>query len=471
MNDWRGIHKGQALCVLRPSTVEHVSKIVTLCGEQGVGIVPQGGNTGLTGGSTPDASGRQIILSTRGLKRIRALDPVDMTVVAEAGVTITELQAAADAAGTLFPLSFAAEGSATLGGAVATNAGGTAAVRYGSARDLLLGLEVVLPDGRIWNGLRRLHKDNAGYSLRHLFAGSEGTLGIVTAAVMKLAAKAETRAVAFCSLKTEADVAKFWTMLQASGDGSIRAAEYISGASLALVTSVMGLRSPIAEDNHYILVELHSPRADAQLMSLLESILSNALAEGIVTDVVIAQSEQQARDLWRLREDQTEAQRRSGLNLKHDIAVPVSLVGELLTRSRAALSRDFPDLLVVPFGHLGDGNIHMNVILPQTISASAATTLEKNVAEIIYGIAESLQGTFSAEHGIGTSKIELLQKYRSDVELDLMRRIKSTLDPFNIMNPENFYIINQFINENTLRRSRSSALSNFDTVERFTLRT
>ncbi|MFG3593121.1 FAD-binding oxidoreductase [Bradyrhizobium sp. RDI18] len=432
--DWRGIFKGRPLCVLRPSTVREVGDVVLFCRDNQIAIVPQGGNTGLTGAATPDGSGTQVVLSTGRLRRIRNVDAADMSIIAEAGATVLEVQSAAADSGALFPLSFAAEGSATIGGAIATNAGGTSAVRYGGARDLVLGLEVVLPDGTVWNGLRTLRKDNTGYSLRHLFAGSEGTLGIITAAAVRLVPKSRACEVAMCSLRTEEDVSKFWEMLRLECGDCVRAVEYMSGASLRMVAEDMRLRPPLAVAGHFVLVELSSNDSDLSLRERLERALGAAIEGDIVIDAAIAQSVQQRATFWRLREDQGEAQRRAGINMKHDVAVPVSRVGELLVRCRAEIERRFPGLLVLPFGHLGDGNIHMNVIRPH--SAGAPSSSEANdVAAIVYDIVGSLGGTFSAEHGIGVAKLEYLERRRSEPELHLMRQIKRALDPANLMNP------------------------------------
>nr|WP_249123840.1 MULTISPECIES: FAD-binding oxidoreductase [unclassified Bradyrhizobium] len=433
VTDWRDLYRGRARCVLRPASVAEFADVMAYCHVHGIAVVPQGGNTGLAGAAVPDGSGQQVVVSTTRLRQIRSVDAVDMSIVAEAGITIAELQSAAGDAGALFPLSFAAEGSATLGGAVATNAGGTAAVRYGSARDLLLGVEVVLADGRVWNGLRTLHKDNAGYALRHLFAGSEGTLGIVTAAAMRLVPRPAGRAVAFTALADEAAVGAFWALLRARCAGAIRAAEYISGHGLALVMHEMGLRAPVARAAHHVLVELNAASADG-LCDLLEGVLAEALEQGIITDAAVAQNEDQCAAFWRLREDQTEAQKRAGVNYKHDIAVPISRVGELLARCRAALAQRCPDLLVLPFGHLGDGNIHMNVVRPAALGA-APHPEEGEVAGVVHDIVAALGGTFSAEHGIGRTKTDLLETLRPAVELDLMRRIKAALDPAGLMNP------------------------------------
>ncbi|XSC47547.1 FAD-binding oxidoreductase [Bradyrhizobium sp. RDT10] len=309
LTDWRGLLRGRATCVLKPNSIELLSQCVRICRDAGIGIVPQGGNTGLVGGATPDDSGLQAVVSTGAMNQIRTVDPVDMSIVAEAGATIAELQAAAAEAGSLFPLSFASEGSATLGGALATNAGGISAVRYGSARDMLLGMEVVLPDGRIWNGLRTLRKDNTGYALKHLFAGSEGTLGIIAAAAMKLAPQPLVREVAFCALEKEDQVLNLWMKLRAAADGNVRAIEYLSGACVELAKRD-GLRSPVEKADHYVLIELTSSRRDADLKGMLEAFLAGVLEDGTIVDAALAQSGEQQKQIWRLREDQTEVQKK-----------------------------------------------------------------------------------------------------------------------------------------------------------------
>lgn len=435
LTDWRGRLHGRAACVLRPSTSELVSKSVAICREAALTIVPQGGNTGLVGGATPDGSGCQVVISTSGMKAIRKIDPIDLSIVAEAGVTIEALQAAASAAKALFPLSFAAEGTATLGGALATNAGGIAAVRYGCARDLVLGLEVVLPDGQIWNGLRTLRKDNTGYALKHLFLGSEGTLGLITAAAIKLMPSASLREVAFCAIESEEKVLELWMNLRAVADGHVRAIEYLSGSCIALAKKEMGLRCPVEQANHYALIELTSSRPDVRLNEALEAFLANMLEDGTIIDAALAQSGEQQKQFWRLREDQTGIQKRAGYDVKHDVAVPVGQVAALLRRSRAEIASRFPDAEFVPFGHIGDGNIHANVVLPSSLGAQELTQASKQINEIIYEIAVSLGGIFSAEHGIGQAKIDLLERRRSSVELDLMRRIKDALDEDGLFNP------------------------------------
>jgi len=433
LSDWRGLLRGKAACVLRPRSASLLSRSVRICREAGVSVVPQGGNTGLVGGATPDKTGLQVVISTGAMNKIRTVDPVDMSIVAEAGATIAELQSAAADAGALFPLSFASEGTATLGGALATNAGGISAVRYGSTRDLLLGMEVVLPDGRIWNGLRMLRKDNTGYALKHLFAGSEGTLGIITAAAMKLAPLPVGREVAFCAVETEDQVLDFWMKLRAAAEGNVRAIEYLSGSCVELAKRE-GLRSPVEKADHYIVVELTSSRADAGLRDMLEAFLADRLGDGTIVDAALAQSGEQQKQIWRLREDQTEFQKKAGRDCKHDVAVPVAQVPELLRRSRAHIEAGWPDVTVVPFGHVGDGNIHLNVVLPTALGVERAAEQGKQISQAIYDIVLSMGGTFTAEHGIGCAKVDLLEGKRDPIELDLMRRIKAALDeggPFN----------------------------------------
>lgn len=427
LSDWRGLLRGRAKCVLRPDSVELLAQCIRICHEAGISVVPQGGNTGLAGAATPDDTGLQVVVSTGAMKKIRSVDPVDMSIVAEAGTTIAELQLIAAEAGALFPLSYASEGTATLGGALATNAGGISAVRYGSARDLLLGMEVVLPDGRIWNGLRTLRKDNTGYALKHLFAGSEGTLGIVTAAAMRLAPLPIAREVAFCAVETEDKVLDLWIKLRAAADGNVRAIEYLAGPCLDLAKHE-GLRSPVERANHYVLIELTSSRPNDNLGDMLEAFLACRLEEETIMDAALAQSGEQQKQFWRLREDQTEIQKNAGHDFKHDVAVPVAKVPELLRRCRAQIESDIPEATVVPFGHVGDGNIHFNVVLSAGLMAEHAAEKGKRIGEVIYDIVGSLGGSFSAEHGIGQSKIDLLESKRNPLEIDLMRRIKRAID-------------------------------------------
>lgn len=434
LSDWRGLVHGSAACVLRPSSTKALSQAVQICHAMGTAMVPQGGNTGLVGAATPDASGKQVLVTTGGLRTIRKVDNVDLSIVAEAGVTIADLQAAAEEADAHFSLSFASEGTATLGGALATNAGGISAVRYGSARDLLLGIEAVLPDGRIWDGLRSLRKDNAGYALKHLFAGSEGTLGFITAANMKLVPAPVVREIAFCALETEDDVLRLWVKLRSAADGNVRAIEYLSGSCIDLAKS-HGLRSPVEAASHYVLIELTSSRQTDGLKDLLETFLADAISDGLVVDAAIAQNVDQQKQFWRLREDQTELQKKAGRDIKHDVSVPIAQVANLLKHGRSQLEKAFPEANVVPFGHVGDGNIHFNVIFPVDGELAPTSESMRAVNEIVYGTAIDLGGSFSAEHGIGQAKTELLQAHRSATELSLMRSLKVAFDPDLLMNP------------------------------------
>lgn len=430
LSDWRGVLHGRAACILKPSSAEMLSECVRICREAGMSIVPQGGNTGLAGAATPDNTGLQVIVSTGAMKAIRTVNPIDMSIIAEAGATIAELQATAAEAGALFPLSYASEGTATLGGALATNAGGISAVRYGSARDLLLGMEVVLPDGRIWNGLRTLRKDNTGYALRHLFAGSEGTLGFITAAAMKLAPLPLAREVAFCAVETEEQVLDLWIKLRAAAEGNVRAIEYLAGPCIDLAIR-KGLRLPVSKANHYVLIELTSNRRDDELKAAFETFLAGRIEDGTIADATLAQSGEQQKQFWRLREDQTEIQKSAGHDIKHDVAVPVAKVPKLLRSCKARIEASVPEATVAPFGHVGDGNIHFNVVLPVATGAEKG----RKISEIIYDIVLSLGGTFSAEHGIGQSKIDLLESKSDPIEIDLMRLIKDALDKSSLMNP------------------------------------
>lgn len=434
LSDWRGLLRGRAACVLRPGSVELLSACIRICHEAGVSVVPQGGNTGLVGAATPGETGNQVVVSTGAIKKIRSVDPIDMSIVAEAGATIAELQTTAAEAGALFPLSYASEGTATLGGALATNAGGISAVRYGSARDQLLGMEVVLPDGRIWNGLRTLRKDNTGYALKHLFAGSEGTLGIITAAAMKLAPLPIAREVAFCAVETEDKVLDLWIKLRAAAEGNVRAVEYLAGPCLDLAKN-HGLRSPVERARHYVLIELISSRPNDTLGEMLEAFLARRLEDGTIMDAALAQSGEQQKQFWRLREDQTEIQKNAGRDFKHDVAVPVAKVPELLRRAVARIETKFPEARAVPFGHVGDGNIHFNVVLSAELDTRQAIEQGKQISTIVYDIVHSLGGTFSAEHGIGRTKIDLLESRRDPIEIDLMRRIKSAIDMDCLFNP------------------------------------
>jgi FAD/FMN-containing dehydrogenase len=426
--DWRGLFSGAALAVVRPADAEQVGACVAACAAGGVAVVPQGGNTGLCGGATPRDG--EVVLSLGRLNRVRDVDATDLVMEVEAGVTLQAARIAAAEAGLDLPLGIASEGSAQIGGVLATNAGGTATLRHGSARDLALGLEVVLADGRIWNGLRRLRKDNTGYTLTKLFVGSEGTLGIITAACLRLVPAARAGEVAFVAVASPEAALVLLGLLRRAADASLAAFEYVSGAALRLgLERIEGLSDPLGSPaEHYVLIEVSSPCVDAPLGPLLEGVLAEALEGGLVTDAVLAASEAQRAGLWRLRETLAEAQQRAGATVKNDISVPIARIPDFLRQAGAVCEALVPGVRVVPFGHAGDGNIHFNVMVPE---ASVGDALMHAVGEVARG----LGGSFSAEHGVGQLKTGLLAEWRGAVEMDLLRALKGALDPQGVLNP------------------------------------
>jgi FAD/FMN-containing dehydrogenase len=435
--DWRRLYQGRTSAVVRPGTTEELAAVVKLCAASGTPIVPQGGNTSMVGGAVPNEDGSELILSTVRLNRIRDLDPADMTLTIEAGVTLKAAQMAAAEQECLLPLSISSEGTAQIGGVLAVNAGGNNTVRYGNARDLVLGLEVVLPDGTIWNGLRRLRKDNTGYCLRQLFVGSEGTLGIITAAVLKLVPQPKEIAVALCGVDSPDAALSLFTRFQAHDAASISAFELMSGLGMSFVLkhipgAVLPLESPAP---FYALVELASPRPNAGLRGMLEDILETALGDGIVQDAAIAESDAQRAAIWRLREEHSEGQKREGASVKNDVSVPVSKVPAFIRKATAACEALLPGVRVVPFGHMGDGNIHFN--LEQPVGSEAAWFLAQDhaIMDAVNEIVREYDGSFSAEHGIGKLKPYMMPDWRGGAELALMQRIKVAIDPDGIMNP------------------------------------
>jgi FAD/FMN-containing dehydrogenase len=438
VEDWRGLYRGHTPAVIRPATTDELARVVRLCAEARAPIVPQGGNTSMVGGATPAEDGSQLVISLQRMTRVRDIDPLDLTMTIEAGVTLKAAQEAAAEAGCLLPLSIASEGSAQIGGVLATNAGGNNTVRYGNARDLVLGLEVVLPDGTLWNGLRRLHKDNTGYCLRQLFVGSEGTLGIITAAVLKLAPRPREVCVALCAVASPEAALMLFGGFQSHDPAAISAFELMSGAGTDLVlrhieSAVLPLAAPAP---NYVLVELATPRPDAGLRASLETVLECALEAGTVADAVIAETEAQRAAIWRLREEHSEAQKRDGASVKNDVSVPVSKVPEFIRRATAACEALIPGIRAVPFGHMGDGNIHFNLMQP--IDADPAWFLAQDhaIMDRVNEVVRALDGSFSAEHGIGRLKPYMMPDWRGGAELATMRRIKAALDPTGIMNPD-----------------------------------
>ena len=435
--DWRHLYQGRTQAVVRPATTEELAAVVRLCARAGTPIVPQGGNTSMVGGAVPDEDGSQLILSTARLNRIRDIDPVDMTLTIESGVTLKAAQLAASEAGCLLPLSISSEGTAQIGGVLAVNAGGNNTVRYGNARDLVLGLEVVLPDGEIWNGLRRLRKDNTGYCLRQLFVGSEGTLGIITAAVLKLVPAPRETAVALCGVKSVDDALALFTRFQAHDAASINAFELMSGLGMTFVLKhIPGATLPLTDPApFYVLVELATPRPNAGLRAMLEGVLEAALTDEVVIDAAIAESDAQRAALWKLREEHSEAQKREGASIKNDVSVPVSRVPAFIREATAACEAMMDGVRVVPFGHMGDGNIHFN--LEQPVDAEPAWFLAQDhaIMDAVNDVVRRYDGSFSAEHGIGKLKPYMMPDWRGGAELALMQRIKAAIDPAGIMNP------------------------------------
>jgi len=434
--DWRALYRGRTPCVARPGSTAELADLVKLAAAAGVALVPQGGNTSMVGGATPDDSGQQIVVSLGRLNRIRSIDPLDMTMTAEAGVVVKAAQDAAAEAGCLFPLSFGGEGTATIGGVLSTNAGGNTTVRYGNARDLMLGLEVVLPDGAVWHGLRRLRKDNTGYALRHLFVGAEGTLGFITAAVLRLFPRPRESAVALCAMRDEDAALALFRRFRDRDETAIRAFEYMSGTGVGLYAAMIeGGTVPIPGAAHYVLVDLASSRPDAGLRGLIEAVLEQALEAGEVLDATIAESEAQRVALWRIREEHPEAQKREGASVKNDVSVPVSRTPELIRRASAACEALIPGIRPVPFGHMGDGNIHMNLQQPPGMDPAAFLARSHDIMATVNAIVRDLDGSFSAEHGVGRLKTDMMAAWRGGAELALMRRIKTAIDPHHLMNP------------------------------------
>ncbi len=435
--EMRGLYHGATALVLRPADTAQVSEIVKICAEARLPIVPQGGNTGLVGGGVPAEDGHSIVLALGRMNRIRSIDPANFTLTAEAGCILAEIQAAADAADRLFPLSLGAEGSCQIGGNLSTNAGGVQVLHYGNMRELVLGIEAVLPDGRIWEGLRTLRKDNTGYDLKQLFIGGEGTLGIVTAATLRLFPKPREIATALVGLPDAAAAMRLFARTREASGDQVTAFELMPriGVDFAL-RHIAGVIDPLGQPYpSYALIELASSRRAAGLEALLETILEAGLDAGEILDGTVAASESQRKALWLIREGLVEGQRHEGGSIKHDVSVPVASVATFLERATAAVTARLPEIRVVAFGHAGDGNIHFN--LSQPVGADKAAYLDRwaEFNAIVHEIVAELHGSISAEHGIGRLKRDELTHYKSPLELELMARIKAALDPHNIMNP------------------------------------
>jgi D-lactate dehydrogenase (cytochrome) len=431
----RRLFRGEAAAVVRPRTTDEVSRVLALCKRLGFTVVPQGGNTGACGGGVPMGP-RAVVLATGRMNRVRGIDAQNATITVDAGCILANVQAAARDAGFLFPLSLGGEGTAQIGGNLSTNAGGINVLRYGNARELMLGLEVVLPDGRVWDGLRALRKDNTGYALRHLFVGAEGTLGVITAACLKLFPLPKDRQTAFIAVRDPAAaISLLWRAREASGD-AVTAFELLPRNGLDIGLRNMGGRDPLdAPHAWYVLMEMSSGRQGA-LRAATEEVLASALEQGLVLDAAVAENEQQRRDLWRLREVTAGGhQHQEGGLIKHDISVPVSRIPEMIERGTAAVLQALPGTRVIPFGHAGDGNLHFNLVQPVGWDAEKFFALREPMNHIVHDLVVELGGSISAEHGIGLLKMDEMARYKSELELDLMRSIKAALDPLNMMNP------------------------------------
>jgi FAD/FMN-containing dehydrogenase len=436
LTEWRDLYIGRTPVVLRPGSTDEVARIMALASEAQVAIVPQGGNTGLVGAQIPSESATEIVLSLGRMKCIRAIDPAGASMTVEAGLTLSEVQAAAAEQGRLFPLSMASEGSCTIGGNLATNAGGVAVLAYGTARNLTLGLEVVTAAGEIWDGLKSLKKDNTGYDLKDLFIGSEGTLGIITAATLKLFPAPREKATALAAVPRLDDLLPLFRLAADEAGSALTAFEFLSERALAFVAKhTPGARLPFANAAPwYVLLEI-SGMEEGKAESFLERILTAATERGLVSDAVIARSLVQAQDLWRLREAMSEAQKGEGGSIKHDISVPTPQIAEFIVRAAEVVEGICAGARPVPFGHFGDGNVHYNVSQPIGMDRTRYLALWEPMSRAVHGVVAELGGSISAEHGIGRLKRAELPLVKSAAEMDMMRRIKAALDPKGILNP------------------------------------
>ncbi|MFZ4650460.1 MAG: FAD-binding oxidoreductase [Rubrivivax sp.] len=435
--DWRKRWHGRALAIVRPGSTHEVAEVVRLCAEHGVSIVPQGGNTGLVGGGVPDDSGRQVVLSLQRMNRIRAIDPANLTMTVDAGCVLQQVQEAAAAQGLLFPLSLAAEGSCTIGGNLATNAGGTQVLRYGNARELCLGLEVVTAQGQVWDGLSGLRKDNTGYDLRGLFIGSEGTLGVITAATLKLQPMPTAFTTAMAACATLQDCVALLDLARARIGPGLSGFEVMNRFSLSLVERHFpALPCPLPGAAWTVLLEQSDFEGEEQARARFEALLEAAMESGVVQDAVVATSLAQTRAMWHVRESIPLAQAEEGLNVKHDISIQVSAIPAFVAATDAALVARYPGIRLVNFGHLGDGNLHYNV--QAAVDADSAAFLhdeEHTINRIVYDAVQAHAGSISAEHGVGALKREELRERKSPVALEMMRAVKAALDPHGLMNP------------------------------------
>jgi FAD/FMN-containing dehydrogenase len=437
LNSWRDSRRGRSPMVVRPASTREVAAVVTLCHEARTPIVPQAGNTGLTGGSTPSMSGDEIVLSVGRMNRVREIDVPNDTMTVEAGCVLAHLQQKAQEVDRLFPLSLGAKGTCQIGGNLSTNAGGTNALKYGSARNLVLGLEVVLPDGQIWNGLRGLRKDNAGYDLKQIFIGAEGTLGIITQAVLKLFPRPKDQQTALAAVRDPQAAVELLSRARMASGEAVTSFEIMQRFGIDLVIRHLPQTpDPLANRYEwYVLMELSGADSSGALRTMLESILADAMEAGLVFDATIAASEAQARAMWKMREDHAEALKELGLSVSHDVSVPISRIAEFISRANAALIKSYPDIKLLGFGHIGDGNIHYSPGWEKAPDIARKAKERDAINRIVHDIVVDLGGSISAEHGLGLLRREEAKHYKSPVEMHLMRTLKRALDPHNLMNP------------------------------------
>lgn len=437
LREWRDMYTGTSPLVLRPGSVDEVSRVLALANQHRIPIVPQAGNTGLVGGQTPFATNTDVVLSVERLNSVRAVDPAGGTLTVEAGVTLAECQTAADNVNRLFPLSLPSEGSCRIGGNIATNAGGVGVLAYGNTRQLVMGLEVVLPDGRVLNDLNTLKKNNTGYDLKNLFIGSEGTLGVVTAAVLRLFPKPSEKATAFVALPELRSAIELLQQAQGTAGSNLTAFEFIPRIVLEFVTRhVPGARDPLADGHSwYALMEVSGPNPDGEAERTMQKLLEAGAEAGLILDGVVAASIAQSRDLWKLREGISEAQKPEGANIKHDISVPIASIPDFIEDASARCAAICPGVRPLALGHFGDGNVHFNVCQPLDMERERFLALGPDISAAVFESVARFGGSISAEHGIGRIKREALAKVKDPVALELMRSIKQLLDPNGIMNP------------------------------------
>jgi D-lactate dehydrogenase (cytochrome) len=442
VSDWFGRASGVALAVARPANAEEVASIVKLSAKYQVSIVPQGGNTGLVGGGLPNSSGKELVLSLERINKIRSLDPLGKTISVDAGVILENLHNYAHAHGLEFPLTMGSQGSATVGGLLSTNAGGTAVLRYGNAREQCLGLEVITAEGEVWNGMRSLRKDNTGYDLRDIFIGAEGTLGIITGAVLRLIPSPKARLSALLSLDSPSLAIQLLEFVQTKANSQLTAFELISNTCLSLVDQYFPqFPYPFSSKTPYcVLIEISDNESEEHAYELINTMLEQAFEKEFITDAIIPQSLAQSKRFWEIREHIPLAQVEDGKNIKHDISLPISKIPHFIEQASLIILKQFPNARIIDFGHLGDGNLHYNIAAPSGESADVFMKNKGRMNELVHDLVDQMGGSISAEHGIGANKAHELIKYKNPIELELMRKIKKSLDPKGIFNPEKILV-------------------------------